>query len=698
MKKIILILFIFIIYSAQAQTNVNMPSGTNTATVTTCNATFYDTGGQMGNHGINQNSSIKFVPSTPGMAIRIQFNIFTVGTGATMVIYDGPDDTYTEIATYDEFINPSGLAVVSGPAPLNPDGSIFIRFTSGTMNEIGWSASVTCRAPCQSYNIQIDPNVTTKPLVENIYMNVCRDSCITFGAEAIFLQNNINYSQTQANTMFIWRFGFTQVDTQQVITQCFDQVRGWDYTLYAIDTMACFPNTIFKGRVRVSDNPIVGAPSLPDACSQGIYYVYVGNDPQSTVQVASVGASITGTLSQADTVFLPDGNNICYNSDILFDIFDPGQTLTNINHLLGVKMSLEHSFLGDLSIRLTCPSGQVALLKQQFAGVPAMAPGGIIANACSAQGGVTNLGCAPDPGSASACYLVPGIGWDYEFKPGATGCFGNGGATVGYNYADQCGQTWAGPSLIPSVPNTFTNTPTTPVFYGSYQDLTALLGCPLNGNWRVTVCDHWGADNGYIFNWSLSLDQSIIPGGWGYTVDVDTVIWHGTSIVSTGKTSAYINLTTPGVNNYTLTIIDDYGCAYDTTFTIEVVQSPIPNINDGLDTARICAGEIMILNANYNDPDAEYWWNTGATTDEIMTLVEGLYFIEVTASTIDGNLICKGYDSIYVSINPTPVPDFDVDKKEGCAPMDIQFTNLTTPVGIPLVYQWRIYNLIGQEV
>lgn len=698
MKKIILILFIFIIYSAQAQTNVNMPSGTNTATVTTCNATFYDTGGQIGNHGINQNSSIKFVPSTPGMAIRIQFNIFTVGTGATMVIYDGPDDTYTEIATYDEFINPSGLAVVSGPAPLNPDGSIFIRFTSGTMNEIGWSASVTCRAPCQSYNIQIDPNVTTKPLVENIYMNVCRDSCITFGAEAIFLQNNINYSQTQANTMFIWRFGFTQVDTQQVITQCFDQVRGWDYTLYAIDTMACFPNTIFKGRVRVSDNPIVGAPSLPDACSQGIYYVYVGNDPQSTVQVASVGASITGTLSQADTVFLPDGNNICYNSDILFDIFDPGQTLTNINHLLGVKMSLEHSFLGDLSIRLTCPSGQVALLKQQFAGVPAMAPGGIIANACSAQGGVTNLGCAPDPGSASACYLVPGIGWDYEFKPGATGCFGTGGATVGYNYADQCGQTWAGPSLIPSVPNTFTNTPTTPVFYGSYQDLTALLGCPLNGNWRVTVCDHWGADNGYIFNWSLSLDQSIIPGGWGYTVDVDTVIWHGTSIVSTGKTSAYINLTTPGVNNYTLTIIDDYGCAYDTTFTIEVVQSPIPNINDGLDTARICAGEIMILNANYNDPDAEYWWNTGATTDEIMTLVEGLYFIEVTASTIDGNLICKGYDSIYVSINPTPVPDFDVDKKEGCAPMDIQFTNLTTPVGIPLVYQWRIYNLIGQEV
>jgi hypothetical protein len=128
MKKFIIILFIFIIYSAQAQTVVNMPSGTNTTTITTCNATFYDTGGQLGNHGVNQNSSIKFVPSTPGMAIRIQFNIFTVGSGATMLIYDGPDASYNLIATYDEFINPSGIAVVSGPPPSNPDGSIFVDF------------------------------------------------------------------------------------------------------------------------------------------------------------------------------------------------------------------------------------------------------------------------------------------------------------------------------------------------------------------------------------------------------------------------------------------------------------------------------------------------------------------------------------------------------------------------------------------
>jgi hypothetical protein len=46
-----------------------------------------------------------------------------------------------------------------------------------------------------------------------------------------------------------------------------------------------------------------------------------------------------------------------------------------------------------------------------------------------------------------------------------------------------------------------------------------------------------------------------------------------------------------------------------------------------------------------------------------MALVEGLYFIEVTASTEDESLICTGRDSIYVSINPHPFPEFDVDKK-----------------------------------
>lgn len=694
MKKNILIFFCFSYLLGFSQQNINMPTGVNTATHTTCNANFYDAGGVANSHGIYQASSIKFTPASAGMAIRVMFHSFSVAQGASVVIYDGPNNTYPQIGTYDNFINPTGLAIVAGPT--NPDGSLFIEFNSGDFNDIGWYASVSCRAPCQSYIIQLDPNLTSKPIVDDIYMNVCRDSCVTFAAEAIFLQNNINYSQTQENTQFIWRFGYTQIDTQQVYVQCFNQVRGWDYTLYAIDTMSCFPNTMFKGRVRVADNPIRGTPPLPDACSGGTYDVYVGNDPQATIEVTTVGANITGTLSEADTVFLPDGGNICYNSDILFDIFNPGQLLTNINHLLGVKVLMEHSYLGDLSIKLTCPSGASTILKAYNAGNPI--PTGPVYNPCSTGGGGINLGCAPDGSNGNPCYLTPGIGWDYEFKPGSSGCFGAGGLTVGYHHTDPCGQIWTGPSLRPSVPNSHTNVPTNAEFYGTYESLGNLLNCPLNGYWRITVCDNLFIDNGYIFSWALSLDQSIIPGGWDYNVNVDTVIWHGTEIYPTSRTSATIHLGTAGVNIYQVTIIDEYGCEFDTTFTIEVVQSPQPNINGGIDTAKLCAGDIIILNANYEDPNALYWWNTGATTDEIMALVEGLYFIEITASTEDQTLICTGKDSIYVSINPYPIPEFDADIKTGCAPVKIQFTNQTVPENLPMTYLWKIYNAIGQEV
>ena len=124
MKKLLLILVSFVTIGVYAQATYNMPSGTNTASYTTCNAIFYDMGGLSGNHGLNQNSSIKFTPSSPGLAIKIVFTSFVVAEGATMIIYDGPDNTYVPIATFDEFILPTGLPMVASPSPLNPDGPV----------------------------------------------------------------------------------------------------------------------------------------------------------------------------------------------------------------------------------------------------------------------------------------------------------------------------------------------------------------------------------------------------------------------------------------------------------------------------------------------------------------------------------------------------------------------------------------------
>ena len=158
---------------------------------------------------------------------------------------------------------------------------------------------------------------------------------------------------------------------------------------------------------------------------------------------------------------------------MLYDVFNPNQTLTNINDLLGISVVMEHSYLGEISIRLTCPSGASVLLKSYTIGNPP--PPGSIDNACSFGGGNIDLGCAPNPGLASSCYEDWGLGWNYEFRPGAFGCFGAGGSTVSYSYTDSCGQTGGGPALIPSVPNAQTTIPTTPVYYGTFTTLASLL-------------------------------------------------------------------------------------------------------------------------------------------------------------------------------------------------------------------------------
>src|SRR5690606_34693767 len=124
MRVILLAFFSFAIVTAFSQQNINMPSGTNTATHTTCTANFYDTGGSSGNHGVNQLSAITFILASPGLSVRIEFSIFSVGVGATLLVFDGMDNNAPQIATYNEMISPLGQPIVA--SSLNTSGALHI--------------------------------------------------------------------------------------------------------------------------------------------------------------------------------------------------------------------------------------------------------------------------------------------------------------------------------------------------------------------------------------------------------------------------------------------------------------------------------------------------------------------------------------------------------------------------------------------
>ena len=46
--------------------------------------------------------------------------------------------------------------------------------------------------------------------------------------------------------------------------------------------------------------------------------------------------------------------------------------------------------------------------------------------------------------------------------------------------------------------------------YTTDTPFTALQGTVLNGDWKFRVTDLWGADNGFLFDWSISFDPSLV--------------------------------------------------------------------------------------------------------------------------------------------------------------------------------------------
>jgi uncharacterized repeat protein (TIGR01451 family) len=160
-----------------------------------------------------------------------------------------------------------------------------------------------------------------------------------------------------------------------------------------------------------------------------------------------------------DTTFLPDGGGVSYTSSINIYGYGAGQTINSINEIIGICINMEHSYLGDIVIDITCPNSTTIILENQ-------------------AGGSTYLGEPIDIDSP----LQPGIGWVYCFSPNPT--YGEMGIEVNNG------------TII-------TNNSLPPGTYTSSEDLSGLIGCPINGEWTISVTDNWFVDDGFIFNWGI---------------------------------------------------------------------------------------------------------------------------------------------------------------------------------------------------
>ena len=634
---------------------------------------------------MNQNSTITFRPSTQGMSIRLVFSVFRVGDGATLKIYDGEDITRDLIATYDQYISPLGIDIVA--TVNNPTGALTVAFTSGSSVKEGWAASISCHAPCQPYTITFDEVHSSKPWVDDEYFNVCRNEEVTFCATGNYPNNGLLYEQSDDNVTFSWQFTSDETPhTGQCITKVFDEAHGYTFYLTAHDSQNCYPSSIIKGKVRVSDNMVQSIAALPDVCSGTEFPLVIDTNGTGQIVIDPISDFTSATLNVADQTFLPDGSGVSYTSELTYTVFEPGQTLSSINDLFGICFDMEHSYLGDLSIRITCPSGQSCLLKSRNASESV--PGGV-ATSGSYDGGDIHLGFAPDPASYNACYETPGQPLTYCFTPQSTTPMGNNGPTTRITYTDPCG-------------NRETYSQLNAGNYGSYENMSVLLGCQLNGAWKITVTDHLSQDNGYIFSWGLSLNPDLIPGGWGYEVDLDTVYWSSDNFIPNPESDHAFEGTViadePGTFNYQITIVDNLGCEYTENIPLTVIHTPEPNLPESM---KICPGSqyaTLDPNVNYIGSPAliSYLWRTGQTTSTIDVTDTGYYYLTVTTFNTDHSLSCMANDTIHIGVSPMPVADFDANRLADCTPLSVMlrphcsFVDGEAHPELNLYYDWTI--------
>lgn len=121
--------------------------------------------------------------------------------------------------------------------------------------------------------------------------------------------------------------------------------------------------------------------------------------------------------------------------------------------------------------------------------------------------------------------------------------------------------------------------------------------------------------------------------------------------ISISDTLEYI---VTGLNETLSLNVSNTFCTLDTTWTIQVSQTPSPNLMLA-DTLDLCQGENLLLQSNYSSGNS--WFFNGQASQNTPTLnasQNGEYVLKVQ----DG--LCSNTDTVFLNFNPIPVPNLNL--------------------------------------
>ena len=596
-RAALLCAFLFVA-SAGAPVVAQVYSFDSDATINTCSGVFQDSGGANGDFSPGESYEVTICPGASGGShVKVVFADYDLGATGSFCYYDGPDSSAPLIDCAENFNEPSFIVQATSN---NASGCLTFVFEAGTGEPgEGWVGEISCQQACQNIFVELEgTNFPVSP-PDTGYIDICPGDRVEFRGRGIYPQDGVEYAQSDLTSTFEWDFGDGIIAVGQDVSHIYDEPGGYNVQLTITDTEGCTNINFLNQRVRVATRPdfslLNGLPSqICVGDTLDLSASVQGGNPNSNIGLASTTGQFSTSVGLADSLALPDGDGVSYSTSLSVSNFTPGQTLNDINDLVSICVVMEHSWMHDLQIELECPDGtSVVLQDQQQISVEVF------------------LGEPIDGDGFGGTMPEQGVGYEYCWTPTST----NG--------------TWTAFSNADNSPST-DNYTLPPQDYNSFEPLTNFVGCPLNGEWTITVTDLWQSDNGWIFEWGINFASELYPDQEIYDPGITDFFWEANSTIfdyGIDSTEVQASPDYAGSLSYRLVSEDGFGCTFDTILAVEVLPFSHPDCYDCVENIAqladtlICGGESVQLDAG----------DTEASTAEAPFVAEPRAYFEAVA-------------------------------------------------------------------
>ncbi len=556
MRTLLIVTLLACAGSAFAQT-LSLRNGSDTL----CTGSLLDPGAEL-NYAANQLVIATLCPSGRDRQLALTFRDVDIRQGDSLCIFDGEDVLARQLTCSPQWPR-EGIDVQASLD--NPSGCLTLRWKTDALGQgRGFEAAVACRSICQS----VVPVITGGPgQLDSAgvwQINLCAGELFDLTAGVAFPQNNRAYRQDPSSTSYLWRRADGSEHRGPVLTEAFATGGAYAFELVAIDLRGCRSLPAQRIRARVAPRPTFTLNAeLPDTiCAPEALQLLLDSLGGGAISTSTPTQFFPVITQRVDSLPLPDGTGAAHESSIPIAHFEPGTQLQNAAALQRVCATMEHSWLRDLSIELIAPDGRTIELHDH--------PGRF--------GTEAYLG-VPIERDNNANPPTPGIGFEYCWTSTA-----ERGTWLGYLRDNPLTQTLPAGDYRPRSP------------------FTGLVGTPINGAWRLRVKDHWEADNGWIFSWRLAFADSLPLRKDSFSTQVVDLRWtRHPAQDQYSPTAISYRPSVPGTIAPVVIALDDFGCRYDTSFTIAVLPpndracTPCENQRDTLPNRDVVRGDTVIF-------------------------------------------------------------------------------------------------------